>query len=229
MMYISIDERFLYDFTSAEKRKFYLEVDAINRNQEKYEKTVKEFIKTDSPKIFGNYERHFSRLEVRYTLNRLQANDPSLKMICLGDNDWVVSDDAFRIAKAIQGNEYCTSFNFPLCHFQKEGTEAIVSVLKGKRVDNLDLRGNIICEETVQIIADELSKKESLWKNISLGFISLPQETISLLPKEKVSYENRPDKPIDLPKREIVAPIPIINHIFPNLFRKIFGSVKEKS
>ena len=99
---LDIDEKYLYNFTNKEKAQFQRQSKSENADLAKWQLKFYELFYSDSPAIFGNYDpRPYSKLDVKYTINRLALNDPNLTHLPFGYGDEVMGNsDAIKIAKA---------------------------------------------------------------------------------------------------------------------------------
>lgn len=195
-MALDINPDYLFNFTDAEKTAFYRQQHRENVDITGYEEQLYEMIYSDSPGIFANYgARPFSKLDVKYTINRLAKDDPSLVHLPFGHGDPVQGDyDAEKIAKGIQTNTHCLSFEIIGCGLTDKGAGLILEALKDKKV-TIDLSENRLTDITFRQAVQIMSQPENRWLGLSFGKISPSKEVKEMLDTNpKIKYICRQKK-----------------------------------
>ncbi len=176
------EEKYLYNFTEKEKAQFRKQSQREQRDFSEWENKFYTALFSEATYIFGNYDpRPFSKLDVKYTINRLAMNDPTLIHLPFNYGDEVAGNsDAIKIANAIQSNTHCQSYEFGNCGFSDRGAQLILKALKKKPV-SIFLWDKGLTEATWQYAAQLMSNPNNRWKTIELGPVKPSDQTKTIL------------------------------------------------
>ncbi len=187
---LHFDEKYLYNFTEWEKVLFRRQSHREQVDFEGWEQKFFELLYSDSSAIFGNDDpKPFSKLDVKYTINRLALNDPKLTHLPFGCGDKVAGNsDAIKIAKAIKGNTYCQTYEFRHCGFSDRGAILILKALKDKEV-SITLADAYLSDTTFKYALQVMNDAHNQWKQLDFGPIAPSAEVKAQLDKNpKIKY-----------------------------------------
>lgn len=207
----TIEEKYLHNFSSEEKKEFYRQHEKWEKDMAKYKVKLYELMSSDSPAIFGNWEpKSNTSLEIRYVLNRIAANDPRDTSFELSLMDAIPNADrlALDIAKAFRNNTVCKKVVLNEIGLTDNGLLPILHVLKTKQLDLLDIGSNKLTNESIHILDSLLSDPETKWGYVNLGEIQINSDQKMTLAQHK--------NLVFVP----VTPIPTIRTIVRNLWQK---------
>ena len=192
-----IEEKYLYNFTHSEKRRFYRRIGRSVEELAKYQARLNKLYFEDSPAIFRNNDPSgfSSAEEIKYALNRIEANDPRQTDLDLGPGDEVYPPDrlALDIAKAFRNNTLCRSVILNM-GLTANGLVPILRALHHKNLFELDIRGNEV-SESLPTLMPILDDPNTDWGQVRLGKIRLePEQKKALERHENVSFTVLPPK-----------------------------------
>lgn len=195
-MALTINPEYLFNFTEKEKDTFYKQQRQECASMAEYEMKLFQLLYSESKAIFANYgARPFSKLDVKYTINRLAKDDPTLTHLPFGYGDPVQGNlDAVRIAHAIKTNTHCQVYELADCGFTDAGAMLILNALRNKKVV-IDLRGNRLTDTTFQYVAELMNQKSNQWTHFSFGPITPSEKIRPLLDAQKprLNYQYKPE------------------------------------
>ena len=200
----TIEEKYLHNFSSEEKKKFYRQHEKWEKDMAKYNAKLYELIFSNSSAIFANYEPEPNTfLEIKYILNRIAANDLRDTAFELGPMDNIPNADrlALDIAKAFHGNTVCKKVILSGIGLTDNGAVPVLRTLRNNQLDLLDVENNKLGNESIQTIDGILSNPEHKWHRINLGPIqTTPGQKRALERHQNLSF-------ISVPPRQKMLPL----------------------
>jgi len=192
-----IEEKYLHNFTPTEKRRFYRRVGRSIEAMAKYQAKLNQLMFEESPALFRNNDPSgfSSAEEIKYALNRIEANDPRETTLDLGPGDEVYPPDrlALDIAKAFRNNTLCRTIILNM-GLTANGLAPILRALHHKDLFELDIQGNEI-SESLPTLMPILDDPNTAWGKVRLGKIRLePEQKEALEKHENVSFTVLPPK-----------------------------------
>ena len=199
----SIEEGYLWNFSSAEKSRFIRQHQSRQSSYYKYNAKLAAMVATDEPAIFENDEpRPSTPLEIKYTLNRIHMNDPRETELLLNQNDPVADKKnpyAETIPWAFEDNTYCqtvvlngarTADGWRSRGFNDAEAVQILDVLSDKKLTEFTFSSYpLLTDRTYQKIADILGNPDNHWAHVTLGKISVDEKIADSYQKSgKVSF-----------------------------------------
>ena len=193
-----IEEKYLHNFTPWEKSRFSLRVECSTAALAKYQAKLDSLMAEESHSIFRNDDPATSSTaeEIKYALNRIEANDPRQTTFEVSAMDEVDYSDRFAldIAKAFRNNTACRTVVLNNLSLTANEIDLILRTLHHKDLLELDIRGNKIgeCLPTLTYILDD---PDTNWGKVKLGKIRLdPEQKEALEQHENVSFTALPPK-----------------------------------
>ena len=193
-----IEEKYLHNFTPEEKIRFKWRIKGSIKSLAKYQAKLDQLIAEDSPAIFRNNDPSVSSSaeEIKYALNRIEANDPRQTDLDLGPEDEVYHPDrlALDISKAFRNNTFCRIVVLSKLGLTAHGLDPILRALHHKDLLELDIRGNKVSESLPTLI-HILDDPNTDWGQVRLGRIRLdPKQKKALEKHENVSFTALPPR-----------------------------------
>ena len=219
-----IEEKYLWNFSKAEKAAFLLEHKRLQKEMDSFESSLFQLMTEDSSAIFANYEpRPTSPLAIKYTFNRMYANDPRETELCLSEIDppsekenpyaksisWALKDNTHCQRVVLSGIRTKVGF-FRSRSLNDEEAVEILNVLSDKRLSQLTFTGYpLLTEKTYAYMADILTNSKNKWGHLVLGNIPVSDETAKKLKEcKKVSFKRLvPSRKIRFAKRTLFGHI----------------------
>jgi len=182
----SIEDKYLWNFSSRDAKCFRYQHLARQRALRDYEAKVHEFVVTDNPAIFANYEPRPSTLfEIKYTLNRISANDPRETELRLSYLDPPSSQKipyAKSISWAFEDNTHCQTVILNGVRTQEKWcvtrgfndseADQILDVLSTKKLKEFSFTSYpLLTDVTYLKIANILAQPKNRWQHVTLGKI----------------------------------------------------------
>ena len=193
-----IEEKYLHNFTPYEKERFNLRVGCSRAALAAYRAHLDCMILEESRSIFRNDDpcKPSTAEEIKYALNRIEANDPRQTAFEVSAIDEVDYSDRFAldIAKAFRNNTACRTVVLNNLSLTANEVDLILRTLHHKDLLELDIRGNKIgeCLPTLTYILDD---PDTNWGKVKLGKIRLdPEQKEALEQHENVSFTALPPK-----------------------------------
>ena len=184
----TIEEKYLHNFSSEEKKEFYRQHQKWEKDRAKYEGKFAELLLANSPALCGNWgPRPNTFLEIKYVLNRIAANDPRDTSLELCSIDHIPNADrlALDIARALRNNTVCKKVILNEIGLTDNGLLPILHVLKTKQLDILDIGSNKLTGTSIRMLDSILSHPTTKWRYVSLGEIQINSEQKKTLAKHK--------------------------------------------
>ena len=193
-----IEEKYLHNFTPSEKRRFNWRIKGSIKALAKYQAKLDRLYFEESPAIFRNDDPSASSSaeEIKYALNRIEANDPRQTAFEVGAMDEVDYSDRFAldIAKAFRNNTACRTVVLNNLSLTANEIDLILRTLHHKDLFELDIRGNKIGESLPTLI-HILADPNTHWDQVRLGRIRLnPEQKKAFEKHENVSFTALPPK-----------------------------------
>ena len=193
-----IEEKYLHNFTPYEKERFNLRIGCSSGALAKYQAHLDRLYFEESHSIFCNddIDGFSTAEEIKYALNRIEANDPRQTAFEVGAMDEVDYSDRFAldIAKAFRNNTACRTVVLNNLSLTANEIDLILRTLHHKDLLELDIRGNKIgeCLPTLTYILDD---PDTNWGKVKLGKVRLdPEQKEALEQHENVSFTALPPK-----------------------------------
>lgn len=193
-----IEEKYLHNFTPYEKERFNLRIGCSSGALAKYQAHLDRLYFEESHSIFcnDNIDGFSTAEEIKYALNRIEANDPRQTAFEVGAMDEFNYSDRFAldIAKAFRNNTACRTVVLNNLHLTANEVELILRTLHHKDLFELDIRGNRVgeCLPTLMYILDN---PDTNWGKVKLGKVRLdPEQKEALEQHENVSFTALPPK-----------------------------------
>ena len=183
-----IEDKYLTNFSPKEATAFRRHIARRREIMEEFQIKLGVLMDTDSPAFFREPPTWPTRpLEIKYILNRIAANDPRDKSFTLSAIDdqggWDPSPLAFHVVKAFQTNTKCKRVELSWVRLTDKDMLPILSVLRKKELDVLDIHGNKITDKTYQVLDQILADPENKWHQVKLGKVNLSPERLAAFSK----------------------------------------------
>lgn len=182
----SVEEKYLYNFSDKEKKEFCAQQRSLRKAMNDYEINLRSLVYLNSDSIFGDFgPEGNTSLEIKYVLNRIEANDSRDTVFELCDLDNVRNADklALRMAKAFHKNTICTRIFLHKIGVSDRGLLPLLRVLRHKKLNLLDISGNEITNRTICMVEKILANPNTQWKDVRLGKITLSRKQRESLKK----------------------------------------------
>ena len=188
----SIEDKYLWNFTPAEQKRFRWEHRRLQEHMADYQEKIIGLMVQDSPAIFANYEpKPSSALSIKYTFNRLHANDPRETELYLNAQDPVAQRNnsyTEQVVWALMGNTHCRRVVLDGVRSRKtwwfsrgindDEAACLLDLFSLKKLSELTISHYpLLTEKTYQRIADIVSEPTNQWEHLTLGNISCSEET----------------------------------------------------
>ena len=151
----SVEEKYLYNFSSKEKIEFSCQQRAWRTAMNSYMVSLNTLINLDSNAIFGDFEPEPNTfLEIRYVLNRIAANDIRDTIFEVSDVDNVRKANklALQVARSFQKNTVCKKIILHKVGLTDRDMLPVLRVLRHKELDLLDISGNKKTDRTLDVL-----------------------------------------------------------------------------
>ena len=192
----TIEERYLYNFSPAEKAAFIRHETRQHELLAEYQLKLDTLMAEGSTAIFRNNDPSIPTdpLEIKYILNRIAANDPRDTSFELGAIDDISNGDqyAIQIARSFQTNTACKIVILGHMNLTDKGLLPILSVLRKKELLTLDISGNPLTDKSFARI-DRISREpNNLWHHVKLGTVELsPERALAFKKNPYISFSYR--------------------------------------
>ena len=224
-----VEDKYLHNFSEEEKAAFRLH---IQKEQEfaKRAKTQLEHIMAGRGSMeFYEYNdpRPSTALDIKYALNRIEANDPNALDFSLSKVDANVIGNpdrlALDIAKAFRNNTNCKYVTLNGIGLTDNGMLPILHSLPSE-LHKLDIANNKITAKSVETVSTSLASLENKWQAVNLGRVQLSPEQEKVLARHpNLYFENvKPETQLEAPSATPTnaAQKPTIAHMMRSLFQR---------
>ena len=199
-----IEDKYLWNFTSAEKKHFHHEHRQLQQDLVQYQGKLYELMAEDSPAIFANYDpKASSALSIKYTFNRLYADDSRETELCLNYSDPAAPRNApyvDQIIWALKDNTNCrrivlNGVRTKETWWRSRGindreASVLLDMLASKKLSELTIAHYpLLTDHTYSKMADIISHSSNRWDILILGSIRCSKSTQKrLLQSNKVQF-----------------------------------------
>ena len=198
----SIEEGYLWNFSPAERRRFYSQHQEKQASMQQYNAKLFAMVATDEPAIFGNDDHPSSPLEIKYTLNRIHMNDPRETELLLNAIDPVAPKQEpypKKLVWAFEDNTFCQRVvlngirsrdGWSSRGFNDEEASDVLDVFSDKKLTELTFASfPLLTDVTYLKIANIVSRPDNRWTHVTLGHIPVAPDIAGTYNRTgKVSY-----------------------------------------
>ncbi len=171
-------EEYMHNFSEEEKAAFRLHIQKEQEFSERVKTQLGHIMAGCSMEFYEyNDPRPSTALDIKYALNRIEANDPNALEFSLSkvDTNVIGNPDrlALDIAKAFRHNTTCGYVTLNSIGLTDNGMLPILHALSKKELQLLDIAGNKITTKSVEAVSTSLASLENKWRVVNLGKIPL--------------------------------------------------------
>jgi len=195
----TVESKYLQNFSDKEKRRFKAEQRCMQHQLSEYKASIYRLLGEDSPAIWANYIHPNTRLEIKYVLNRIAANDQRDIAFELSNIDYLPATNvlATDMVHSFAKNTACKQVVLSHVGFKEEEMIQVLNGLRHNELNLLALRGNMT-EKSLQILDTILTDPATHWQKVQLAEMRINSEQGKSLQKhlnisfDSVTFTNTP-------------------------------------